>query len=199
MPTPLDANLALWWRQWEENARRNEWGPFDPALANQDWSQHPWVGTGQPGEAAWRAWVASGGTSPPSTTYPTEPADWYSVGGGYAQLQPTQAAATVEQTQAAATVEQQNATARAKASQLLYNAMRGLPFMGQDALSALSAGQAPAPNTMTPQTLSALSGDQFLSDNFFALLEASGIYPTSYLAEVARFQPKGAQAAPSFI
>jgi hypothetical protein len=93
----------------------------------------------------------------------------------------------------------QNATARAKTSQLLYGAMRGLPYISQEYLAALQGGEAPAPRTMTPQTLAALAGDQFLSDNFFALLEAAGLYPTSFLAEAGRFQPRGAQAAPSFI
>lgn len=93
----------------------------------------------------------------------------------------------------------QSASARAKASQLLYGAMRGLPFMSQGYLGALQAGQTPAPRTMTPQTLAALAGDQFLSDNFFALLEAAGLYPTSFLSEVGRFQPRGQDVAPSFI
>jgi len=93
----------------------------------------------------------------------------------------------------------QNATARAKTSQLLYGAMRGLPYISQEYLAALGAGETPAPRTMTPQTLAALANDQFLSDNFFALLEAAGLYPTSFLAEAGRFQPRGVQAAPSFI
>jgi len=97
------------------------------------------------------------------------------------------------------TATQQNATARARTSQLLYGAMRGLPYISQEYLAALQGGQTPAPRTMTPQTLAALAGDQFLSDNFFALLEAAGLYPMSFLAEAGRFQPKGAQAAPSFI
>src|SRR3972149_790557 len=89
----------------------------------------------------------------------------------------------------------EDATARARPAQLLSQAMRGLPFMSQDYLGALSAGQTPAPRTLTPQTLAALAGDEFLSSNFFALLEAAGLYPTNYLAEVARFQPPGAAAA----
>jgi hypothetical protein len=116
-----------------------------------------------------------------------------------ASAQPTAAvyqALRLEQPSEAAV---QNATARAKTAQLLYNAMRGLPYISNEYLAALAAGEVPAPRMMTPQTLAALANDTFLSDNFFALLEAAGLYPTSFLAEAARFQPKGAQATPSFI
>lgn len=90
-------------------------------------------------------------------------------------------------------------TARARAAQLLYGAMRGMPFLAPEFLGSLQAGEVPRPGAVTPQALGYLAGDTFLSDNFFALIRAASLYPTSYLSEVARFQPKGREAAPSFI
>jgi len=118
--------------------------------------------------------------------------------GGFA-YQPYQPPAPVTPGAGATDAATQNATARAKTAQLLYDAMRGLPFISEEYLAALQGGQTPAPRTMTPQTLAALANDEFLSSNFFSLLEAAGLYPTSFLAEAGRFQPRGAQAAPSFI
>jgi len=82
---------------------------------------------------------------------------------------------------------------------MLYGAMRGLPFLAPEFLGSLQAGGVPRPGEVTPQALNYLAGDEFLSSNFFALIKAAGLYPSSYLSEVARFQPKGREAAPSFI
>lgn len=90
-------------------------------------------------------------------------------------------------------------TSAQRAATMLYNAMRGLPFISPEFLSALQAGQAPAPRTVTPQTLAALSADETLSDAFFSVIRANALYPESYLAEIARFIPKGMSASPSFI
>jgi hypothetical protein len=90
-------------------------------------------------------------------------------------------------------------TSAQRAATMLYNAMRGLPFISPEFLLALQAGQAPAPRTVTPQTLAALSSDTTLSDAFFSVIEANALYPASYLAEIARFIPKGQAATPSFI
>lgn len=93
------------------------------------------------------------------------------------------------------------ASARAYAAQMLYQAMQGMPYASAPFLSALQGGQLPAPNTFTPQTIRMLGEDPFLSDTFFSLIEASGLYPTSFLAEVNRFLPRGAgtAVAPSFV
>lgn len=90
-------------------------------------------------------------------------------------------------------------TAGAKAAQMLYDAIRGMPFLSTDFLSGLGRGELPPPSTLTPQTLSLLASDPFLSDQFFGLIRASSIYPESYLAESARFQPRGINVAPSFV
>jgi len=90
-------------------------------------------------------------------------------------------------------------TAAQRAATMLYNAMRGLPFMSAEFLSALQAGQAPAPRTVTPQTLAALAADSTLSDAFFSVIRGNALYPESYLAEIGRYLPKGAAATPSFI
>lgn len=173
-----DPNAALWWQTHGEPSMR-QWhrGPYDPALQYQDWSTHPWVGVGQPGYAAWAQWAAGqAGTQPTAPSLPTVP------------VQP-----------ATPGVPAGNATARARAAQLLYGAMRGMPFLAPEFLGSLQAGEVPRPGAVTPQALGYLAGDTFLSDNFFALIRAASLYPTSYLAEVARFQPKGMAAAPSFI
>ena len=90
-------------------------------------------------------------------------------------------------------------TAAQRAATMLYNAMRGLPFISPEFLSALQAGQAPAPRTVTPQTLAALSADSTLSDAFFSVIRGNALYPTSYLAEIGRYIPRGREATPSFI
>jgi hypothetical protein len=99
----------------------------------------------------------------------------------------------------AASAATENVTARARAAQLLYNALRGMPFVSQEFLTALAGGQLPAPRTLTPQTLAALNADTTLSDAFFSLVKASAVYPDSYLAEIGRYMPRGMQATPSFI
>jgi len=90
-------------------------------------------------------------------------------------------------------------TAAQRAATMLYNAMRGLPFISPEFLMALQAGQAPAPRTVTPQTLAALSADSTLSDAFFSVIKANALYPASYLAEIGRYIPRGREATPSFI
>ena len=90
-------------------------------------------------------------------------------------------------------------TAAQRAATMLYNAMRGLPFISPEFLTALQAGQAPAPRTVTPQTLAALSADSTLSDAFFSVIKANALYPASYLAEIGRYIPRGREATPSFI
>ena len=90
-------------------------------------------------------------------------------------------------------------SAASRAATMLYNAMRGLPFISPEFLSALQAGQAPAPRTVTPQTLAALSADSTLSDAFFSVIKANALYPASYLAEIGRYIPRGREATPSFI
>jgi len=90
-------------------------------------------------------------------------------------------------------------SAAQRAATMLYNAMRGLPFISPEFLTALQAGQAPAPRTVTPQTLAALSADSTLSDAFFSVIKANALYPTSYLAEIGRYIPRGREATPSFI
>ena len=90
-------------------------------------------------------------------------------------------------------------TAAGKAAQMLYSAMRGLPFISTDFLASLRSGQPPAPRTVTPQTLAALSADSTLSDAFFSVIKANALYPASYLAEIGRYIPRGREATPSFI
>ena len=90
-------------------------------------------------------------------------------------------------------------TSAQRAATMLYNAMRGLPFISPEFLTALQAGQAPAPRTVTPQTLAALSADSTLSDAFFSVIRGNALYPASYLAEIGRYIPRGREATPSFI
>ena len=90
-------------------------------------------------------------------------------------------------------------TAAGKAAQMLYSAMRGLPFISTDFLASLISGQPPAPRTVTPQTLAALSADSTLSDAFFSVIRGNALYPESYLAEIGRYIPRGREATPSFI
>jgi len=90
-------------------------------------------------------------------------------------------------------------TARARAAQMLYGAMRGLPFLAPEFLGSLQAGEVPRPGAVTPQALGYLAGDTMLSDSFFSLIRAAGLYPTTFLAETARFQPRGRDVSPSFI
>jgi hypothetical protein len=98
-----------------------------------------------------------------------------------------------------ASTASQNKTAAATAAQLLYNALRGMPYVSAEFLDALSQGNLPAPRTFTPQTLKILNDDTTLSDAFFSVVKANAIYPESYLAEIGRFMPKGTDVTPSFV
>ena len=164
-----------------------ELSPQDQAFIWPYLQQNLPLPAGPIGGSQWQyAQQYQGYPTPAATTTPapTTPAGYVPSGG----VAPTATGAAA-----------QNATARAKTSQLLYGAMRGLPYISQEYLAALQGGQAPAPRTMTPKTLAALAGDEFLSSSFFALLEAAGLYPSSFLSEVGRFQPRGSNVSPSFI
>jgi hypothetical protein len=123
---------------------------------------------------------------------------WQQQGGQWVLVEagPTATTSTVPTTQ---DLTEENKTSAAKAAQLLYNALRGMPYVSAEFLNALSQGKLPAPRTLTPQTLKLLNDDTTLSDTFFSLVKAGSVYPDSYLAEIGRFMPKGMDATPSFI
>ena len=145
-------------------------------------------------------WYAPGETTPPP------PANPYGEGVAYPGGPTLPGGGTVNvtsmtDTQASAGLggAARGQTAAQKAATMLYNAMRGLPFISPEFLTALQAGQAPVPRTVTPQTLAALSADSTLSDAFFSVIKANALYPESYLAEIGRYIPRGREATPSFI